>query len=45
MEVKERTGRCQTREIKWRPGGAMDFQIRSSKSDLHFISYSLRDMG
>ena len=37
IDAKERKGRSQRREIKWRQGGAIDFQIRASKSDLYLF--------
>ena len=37
IDAKERKGRSQRREIKWRQEGAIDFETRASKSDLYLF--------
>jgi hypothetical protein len=37
IDAKERKGRSQRREIKWRQGDAVDFPAHASKSDLYFF--------
>ena len=37
IDAKERKGISQSGEIKWRQGGAIDFQKRARKSDLYLF--------